>query len=254
MRTLKNLLCVVALSATMMAQAQTQVIAHRGFWNCEGSAQNSITGLKKAAQEKVYGAEFDIQLTADKVIVVNHDHIIQGYEIAKTPFKVLKKLRLKNGERLSTLDQYLKEGKKHPNLQLILESKPLSSKENEDFMAQEVVKMVKKYGLEKQVEYISFSLNLCEQYKQLSPNSENVYLGGNLSPKEIKAKGFTGIDYHYGVFYKHLNWVKEAHELGLKVNTWTVNGATDMLKCKRLDVDYITTDHPLLAKEILLED
>ena len=46
----RNLLmaCACALF-TLAGQAQTQVIAHRGFWKAEGSAQNSIAGLKKAA-------------------------------------------------------------------------------------------------------------------------------------------------------------------------------------------------------------
>ena len=56
--------CACALFA-LAGQAQTQVIAHRGFWKTEGSAQNSITALKKAAEAKVYGSEFDVQLTAD---------------------------------------------------------------------------------------------------------------------------------------------------------------------------------------------
>ena len=44
--------------------AQTQVIAHRGYWKAEGSAQNSLASLRKAAEAKVYGAEFDVQMTA----------------------------------------------------------------------------------------------------------------------------------------------------------------------------------------------
>ena len=36
-------MCVVALAGS----AQTKVIAHRGYWKCEGSAQNSIASLTK---------------------------------------------------------------------------------------------------------------------------------------------------------------------------------------------------------------
>ena len=65
-------LCLAALSI----QAQTQVIAHRGYWKAEGSAQNSLASLRKAAEAKVYGAEFDVQMTADGIVVVNHDNTI----------------------------------------------------------------------------------------------------------------------------------------------------------------------------------
>ena len=41
--------------ACLAAQAQTQVVAHRGYWNTEGSAQNSLSALMKAAEARVYG-------------------------------------------------------------------------------------------------------------------------------------------------------------------------------------------------------
>lgn len=71
-------------------QAQTKVIAHRGFWNTEGSAQNSLTSLRKAAKARLYGSEFDVQMTADSIIVVNHDNAIGGYIIEKTPYSKIK--------------------------------------------------------------------------------------------------------------------------------------------------------------------
>lgn len=83
--------CACALF-TLAGQAQTQVIAHRGFWKTEHSAQNSITALNKAAENKLYGSEFDVQLTADGVVVVNHDDTIQGFTIGKTNYDNLKGL------------------------------------------------------------------------------------------------------------------------------------------------------------------
>lgn len=125
----RNLLmaCACALF-TLAGQAQTQVIAHRGFWKAEGSAQNSIAGLKKAAEAKVYGSEFDVQLTADGVVVVNHDDAIDGLVIGETAYDKLKDLKLKNGEKLPTLADYLEAGKKLPDVQLILEIKPHKNK------------------------------------------------------------------------------------------------------------------------------
>ena len=251
MKTLKNLLFILCMSAAMTVQAQTQVIAHRGYWDCEGSAQNSITALRKAAGIQIYGSEFDVHLTADDKLVVNHDDAIQGYEIAETQYKTLKRLHLDNGERISTLKNYLKEGKKHPHLKLILEAKSLKSKEREDIMAKKIVSCVKKYNLEKQVEYISFSQNLCQQFKEMCPTSEIAYLNGDLSPKEVKDKGWTGIDYHFKVFKKHPEWIKEAHELGLKVNSWTVNSKEDMQELTKLKIDYLTTNNPPLAKKVV---
>ena len=248
----RNLLmaCACALF-TLAGQAQTQVIAHRGFWKAEGSAQNSIAGLKKAAEAKVYGSEFDVQLTADGVVVVNHDDAIDGLVIGETAYDKLKDLKLKNGEKLPTLADYLEAGKKLPDVQLILEIKPHKTKAQEDQIAETTVKMVKEYGLEKQVEYISFSMNICEQLVSLAPDAEVAYLNGDCAPKDIKAKGLTGIDYSYKVFYKHPEWVKEAQSLGLKVNVWTVNKTADLQKMIAMGVDLLTTDQVLEAKEMV---
>lgn len=207
--------------------------------------------IEKAAEAKVYGSEFDVQLTADGVVVVNHDDAIDGLVIGETAYDKLKDLKLKNGEKLPTLADYLEAGKKLPDVQLILEIKPHKTKAQEDQIAETTVKMVKEYGLEKQVEYISFSMNICEQLARLIPKSEIAYLNGDLAPKEVKEKGANGIDYHYKVFEKHPEWVKEAHELGMKVNVWTVNNEKDMKKMIDLNVDYITTNQPLEAAALV---
>lgn len=244
-------LCALALVSCMISiQAQTQVIAHRGFWKTEGSAQNSITALVKAVEAKVYGSEFDVLMTSDGKMVVNHDNSIEGMEIQETPYKKLKKLKLKNGEKFPTLKSYLKKGKKL-DIQLILEIKPLKTKEMEDQSVATIVKMVKKMGLEKQVEYISFSLNMCEQLVKLTPESEIAYLNGELSPAELKKKGINGIDYNLRVISNHPEWVEEAHRLGMKVNVWTVNKEDMMKKFIDMKVDYITTDQPLELKSLL---
>ena len=246
------ILCAFALVACILGiQAQTQVIAHRGFWKTEGSAQNSITALEKAAEAQLYGSEFDVLMTVDGKLVVNHDNKIEEMVIPETPYKKLKKLRIKNGEKLPTLKNYLKKGKKM-DIQLILEAKPLPTKEMEDQAIANIVKMVKKMGLENQVEYISFSLNMCEQLAKLTPASEIAYLNGDIAPAELKKKGINGIDYHKGVLLnKHPEWIKEAHDLGMKVNVWTVNKESEMKQLIDMKVDFITTDQPLEVKELL---
>ena len=248
----RTLISTFALVACFIGiQAQTQVIAHRGFWKTEGSAQNSIMALEKAAEAQLYGSEFDVLMTADGKVVVNHDSSIEGMVIAETPYKKLKNIRIKNGEKLPTLKNYLKKGKKL-DIQLILEAKPLPTKEMENEAIAKMVKMVKKMGLEKQVEYISFSLNMCEQLAKLTPESEIAYLEGNIAPSELKKKGINGIDYHLNVILnKHPEWVEEAHRLGMKVNVWTVNNESDMKKLIDMKVDYITTDQPLELKNLL---
>lgn len=247
----KLILTGACMMLAWICVAQTQVIAHRGFWKTEGSAQNSIASLQKAASAKVYGSEFDVQLTSDGVIVVNHDDTIDGLTIAQTSYDQLKNLKLKNGEKLPTLEDYLNEGKKLPGVQLILEIKPHQTKEQEDKIAAQAVRMVREAGMEKQVEYISFSMNICERIANLTPESEIAYLKSDIAPKLLHEKGINGIDYHYKALLKHPEWIKEAKSLGMKVNVWTVNKVEDMKRMIDMNVDYITTDMPLQAEQII---
>jgi len=242
------LLTILPLSHFM---AQTKVIAHRGYWDCEGSAQNSIASLQKAQELQIYGSEFDVWLTSDGVLVVNHDDAIQGLKIENAPYSQLKDIRLKNGETLPTLEAYLQQGKKDGKTKLILEIKPHSTKEKEDRAVAAVVEMVEKSGMKKQTEYISFSLNICKELVRLSPEAEVAYLNGDLSPQELKALRINGIDYHLSVLQKNKHWIDEARQLKMKVNVWTINKEEDMQEMIVAGVDFITTDNPVLAKDLV---
>ena len=76
------LLASILLAVPAGAKDKTRVIAHRGYWTMEGSAQNSIRSLELANQVKVYGSEFDVHLTSDNIPVVFHDGKIQGKQIS----------------------------------------------------------------------------------------------------------------------------------------------------------------------------
>lgn len=239
------------LFATTNICSQTKVIAHRGYWDCEGSAQNSIAALNKAHEIKAYGSEFDVIITSDGITVVNHDDVINGMRIEETPYSQIKDIKLKNGETLPTLEQYLIAGKANTGTQLILEIKPHQTKENEDRAVAATLDLVRKYNLESKVEYISFSLNICKELLKNSPNSQIAYLEGNLSPKEIKEIGLTGLDYHYSVYRKNPDWIKDAHALGLTINAWTVNDPAVMKSLIDQKVDFITTDKPTEVQKLL---
>lgn len=245
------ILLILAAFAVTGLQAQTKNIAHRGYWDTPQSAQNSIVALYKAHELGLYGAEFDVLITADSVPVVNHDDKIEGKLIEATPYALLRDIHLKNGEVLPTLEQYLVHGKACSDTQLILEIKPHQTKETEDRAVRMITAMVDAYQLRDQVEYISFSLNICQELKRLRPNCIVSYLKGDKSPQEIKEIGLSGIDYHHKVFSDNKDWIKQAQELGLLVNVWTVNDAAMMQHLIDQKVDFITTDKPAVLKDLL---
>lgn len=234
-----------------------EIIAHRGYWKTDGSAQNSIAALVKADEINVYGSEVDIWLSSDGVPVVNHDADVtlngQKLIVQDTPIATLRKVKLSNGETLPTFEEYLDAFKKCNNIKLIIEFKTHKTKDREDELARKVVDMVKEKGLDDKVEYISFGINFVQQVKRLHPEAPIYYLNGDLTPQIIKKMGLTGIDYNFKVINKNTSWVSEAHDLGLKVNVWTVNKEDDIQRAISQKVDFITTNEPLLVKNLLVK-
>ena len=244
------MLTLVIFTASIQAQ-KTQVIAHRGYWKTTGSAQNSITSLLKADSIGCYGSEFDVWLTKDNKLVVNHDPLFKLRSMEKSKAATLTSLKLSNDENLPTLEEYLKAAKKG-NTRLILELKAHSKPERETKAVKSIVAMVKQMGLENRMEYITFSLNALKEFIRFAPAGTPVfYLNGELSPKELKELGCAGPDYHLSIFQKHPEWIKECHDLGMKVNVWTVNKADEMKWLIDKNVDFITTNEPLLLQELL---
>ena len=245
---------MAALLVGLTAVAQPKIVAHRGYWRTDGSAQNSITSLQKAAAVGCYGSEFDVWITADGVPVVFHDATINGIRIEDTTFATLMNHRLQNGEFIPTLQQYLTEGAKIEGCQLILEIKPHRNEVRDKRIADMCVELVRTLGLEKKTEYISFSKVVCQRLHEITPDSKVAYLNGELSPAQIKEMGLTGIDYNEKVFVKHPEWLQEAKQLGVEVNVWTVDGEENLRHHANLQgVDLITTNDPEILKGILAE-
>ena len=244
-------LLIVICANVHSVMAQTKVIAHRGFWKTEGSAQNSIAALMKADSIGCYGSEFDVWLTADGELVVNHDSSYDGVHMEKSSAADINKLKLANGELMPTLQQYF-EAAQNTTIKLILELKKLSTPELETEAVQKIIAMVKKYNLDNRIEYISFSKFAIEEFIRLSPKGTPVYyLSGNLTPQELKDMGCAGPDYNLKVFKEHPQWIEECHKLGMKVNVWTVNSVENMEWCIQHKVDFITTDEPVELQKLL---
>ena len=229
------------------------VVAHRGAWKSQGFPENSIASLKYAIQLGCSGSEFDVRMTADNVAVVNHDPVYHGIEIEKVKYQDLLVHKLSNGEKIPTLEEYLLAGlKKNKKTRLVLEIKPSAlGKERAIEIAQNIYLQVKALKAQKMVDYISFDIEMLKTIVRLNPNVTTQHLNGDLSPEEIKALGISGIDYNYQVFKKKPEWIKQAKELGLILNVWTVNNTDDIDYFLRQKFDFITTNEPELTQNKL---
>lgn len=251
---MKKTLVVLALLtiAHFGVMGQTEMIAHRGSWKNTKVPQNSLAALNKSIEQKAWGSEFDVQLTKDDVLVVNHDQDFYGIDIATSTYEELLAKKHPNGESISTAEAYLKEGLKQNGTKLIYELKTNKLGLERTLKSVELtVDLVKKLKAEKQVEYIAFSYDACLKLRELDKEAKVHYLNGDKSPQEIKDSDLSGIDYQLSVYKKHPEWIVEAKKLGLKTNVWTVNREDDMHYFIDQKIDYITTDEPELLNTIL---
>ncbi|EAZ82507.1 glycerophosphodiester phosphodiesterase [Algoriphagus machipongonensis] len=231
---------------------KNKVIAHRGAWKSQGFPQNSLASLNQAVALGCEGSEFDVWMTADGVLVVNHDADFMGMPIETSNYNELLSQNHENGEKLSTVEEYLAEGKKQKGTKLIFEIKPSKiSVERSREIAEKSVLAVKKMKAQKWVDYITFSYEGGLKVIEMDPKANVAYLSGDKTPAELKEAGFFGFDYNIGVLRKNPHWIKEAKELDLTVNSWTVNKEEDMKWLLEMGTDFITTDEPELLLSIV---
>lgn len=96
----------------VLEKGKMGIIAHRGFWNCEeaGYARNSVAALRCAQENGFWGSEFDVNITADSVLVIFHDDNVNGKRFSEHPYSEFKDIVIENGETIPTIDQYLEQG------------------------------------------------------------------------------------------------------------------------------------------------
>lgn len=246
------LLLVSCLPAYINASTP-KVVAHRGYWTPAGSAQNSLRSLAKADSIACFASEFDVWMTADSTLVVNHNPTTpSGIVIETSNASEVIADKLNNGETVPTLKEYLEYAKQFPKLRLVLELKEHNNKLLERSAVDKILKMVHSLGLDERTDYITFSRDAFNDFVRKAPKcSEVYYLTGDYIPQQIFYIKATGIDYNLGTLKKNPQWIDECHKLGLKVNVWTVNKPEDMQWCIDRGVDFITTNDPELLQKLL---
>lgn len=232
----------------------TKVIAHRGYWNTTGSAQNSRSSLNNAISLGCYGSETDVWLTTDHHIMVNHDASLNGVTIKTSTYDDCKDLKLSNGETMPQLSDLLSiikaENWTTDTTKLIIEIKDHGSDSLNQVVAQAVVDAVNEADVADRVEYISFSMAACKAVLEGDGSAVVSYLNGDKNPQEISDEGLAGIDYTLAKYNSNPTWVDDAHSLDLMTNVWTLDSTDDIIKANNYNIDYVTTNNPVEALKI----
>ncbi len=241
------------------------IYAHRG--NSGFFPENTMYAFKKSIDLDICGIELDVQKTKDGVLVVHHDEtlgrIFDGKgSIKKLTFDELRDVNLKNDElinrddcKIPTLEEVL-ELIKPTDLNLNIEIK--NNKVRYKGIEEDIIKLVKKYKMEKRVIISSFNYRSLKRIYKLDSKIKTAYLVGPFTFKYRNLKKVLKICKECNCTYIHPSCdvvnkelVSEAHKKGLLVQVHTVNSITIMRKLIKLKVDGVFTDYPKIINTIV---
>ena len=211
------------------------IIGHRGG---EG-VENSLGAIKNSIDKKIDYVEIDIQRTKDNYYIVNHDKTFKrvagiNKSASDMTLKEIKKISLRGEEKIPEINEVLKLSKNKINLFIELKGKTADKK-----MVDDIVKLVKKEKMEKQVVFISMRYSVINylktKYKDLKTGFIYFLFLGDMS--KIKAD--------YMLFSEDFvteNHIEQIHKHNKKAIVWTVNSPDSMKKYLDSAVDGIITD------------
>lgn len=233
-------------------------IGHRGASGVR--PENTLSSFKLALEQGAAGLEFDLRLTADNKVVVFHDDNLERMagrpeRIADLTLTELKKVSLREGERIITLREVLDE---FPDTPLIVELKD----EGEE-VAAATAQVVIEEGAQDQVLFGCFDIRTIKILRRLLPEVPTAaaekegmkfYLFASLGLAGFMDWPFTGFVtplYRGRVPVLTLFFRAAVKARGMILLTWTINDKTEMQRLLKQGVDGILSDYPEILNALL---
>lgn len=235
-----------------IGKKEPRIFAHRSCGTL--GQENSVEGLALALEHGCIGGEIDIQRTKDGYYIINHDNDFARLTgVAKKPSEMtlaeIEQLEVKDTAgtgktyKVPKLEEFLEEAKRL-NAVLLLELKGETADEK---MADDVVAMVKEYGVEDLVLYISLKEDVMNYLKERYPEAKvsSVFFAG-MGDFEKLPCDILGVEEGMGTPLIYA----QAHSGGKEVAVWTPNTDQALRTFMDSDVDYITTDEIEIAEQV----
>ncbi|MDR1347438.1 MAG: hypothetical protein LBJ63_03275 [Prevotellaceae bacterium] len=248
-----TLTVMLMLASSMTVSSQEfeshRVVAHRGAWKADKLPENSVASFKRAIELGCAGSEFDVYLTADSVLVLNHDTKFQGLPVEKSTLAQLQQKKLSNGETIALLDDILKILTGQDKTVAFLEIKPSAVSKEHGFAAvDKMLETVERHKAADWIICISFDYSYLQRIKEKNPKIRTAFLIENQADTVFDRK--MGMDFNREILKANPNMIKAAKAKGVNTNVWTVNNPDDMKYFLEQNVDYITTDEPILLLQL----
>lgn len=242
----------------MRNDKEVLIIAHRGASSI--TTENTLKSFQKAIELEADYIEFDVHLSKDGEMVINHDAYITQRNgktsyIKDMTLKELKTIDLGDGENIPTLNELIEIAKGKIGLLCEVKAQNLS---------RYLFKLLKQENLIERSIISSFSFNELVVLQKLEPSLK---WGLILSLELVSARLLTRFNkkaannnfFAVHPYWKAINgeYVKHAHDNNLRVNVWTdiyehVN-ESELIEVLDMDIDGIIIDDIQLAKRVLNE-
>lgn len=233
----------------------TQIWAHRGA--SLYAPENTLPAFELAISQGADGVELDVQLSADGSLVVIHDETLDRTtsgtgKVADLTLAELKALDAGSwrpgfaGVRIPTLSEAL-DLLAPTALTVNIELK--NSEEPYPGMEEKVLAAVKAFNLEHRVVLSSFNHYSLHRLAALGAVSElaAIYTDPLFRPwRYARDLGVRAIHPPLLCVFGRA-FVRKAHERGVAVRPWVVNGSGSLLRMFRYGVDAVFTDAPDVA-------
>lgn len=256
---LKNILLAVTILTTITVSAQINIISHRGA--SAYALENSMSAFKKAFELNADAIELDIWRTTDDSLVVMHDRTTgrtaeKNFIIPESTASQLRKIKLKNGERIPYLQEVL--STLPHDKKLVIEIKCCWEKGKAGDVFPMLSRILKNSGRINDVIIIAFNPATLATAKKQLPNNKCYWLtsqkGEDIQQIETCKKfNLDGLNVNYDILTDSLSLKCKQNRLDLLV--WTVD-KPDAALFARLNnkVVGITTNKPDLIRDILLKN
>jgi glycerophosphoryl diester phosphodiesterase len=230
-----------------------RVLAHRGARRV--APENTVEAFAAAARLGAEGVELDVHSTADGVLVVHHDADARGIGVlAEHPLEAVRTTR----PDIPTLEEALEAC---AGMLVNIEVKNLpgdADYDPADGSAGTLVELLAGRDRSDDVLVSSFNIASADRVRALDATIPTAFLT------------LVGIDPLDGVEVAHAHGhgavhpdvrslkgeaaeatIARAHELGMAVNVWTVNGEAEMRRLAAAGADALITDVPDLARRVV---
>lgn len=236
---------------------KTAIFAHRG---ASGEApENTMAAFRLAIEQGADGIELDVQMSADRQLVVIHDETLDRTTtgtglVCRHTAGQLKRLAAPNGmsayrdEPIPLLSEVL-ELLAPTRLALNIELK--NGIVPYDGMEERVIRLVREYGMERRVVFSSFNHYSVARLARMAPDIESgiLYVAGLYEPWNYART--VGARALHPLFYSVDDGsVADAHQAGMAVRPYTVNDEADIRRMIAAGVDAVITDYPARMKTI----